>query len=348
MNSYERVLSVLNREEPDRVPTFEWLIDQVVITGMCGKNCSLEQFVDEMDIDGIVATADNKKEVIGENHFIDEWGIEKKSVYTDPLPMAIRSPISNKNDLRRLRIPNPHAPFRMNSLREIVKRYKGKKAIVFQVRDGFSTARDLLGFDKVLMGMLDDPIFIRELVEISTEYYLKLATWAIEEGADIIFSGDDLADNRGPLFNPRLYKEIFLPGFKRLVDGIKTAGAYYIKHTDGNVWELIPYFIEAGVDCLDPIEKPANMDMRKVKKEYGTYLVLKGNIDCRYTLTQGTAEDVRAEVRQCIAEASFGGGHIISSSNSIHSGVNPDNYAVMLESIREYGTYPINENFLKD
>ena len=157
-----------------------------------------------------------------------------------------------------------------------------------------------------------------------------------------------MADNRRPLFNPRLFKEIFLPDFKRLVDGVKASGAYYIKHTDGNVWELIPYFIEAGIDCLDPIEKPANMDMRKVKKEYGAYIVLKGNIDCRHTLTQGTVEDVRAEVRQCIAEASPGGGHIISSSNSIHSGVNPENYTVMLESIREYGKYPISDNFSKE
>lgn len=348
MNSYERVMTALNREEPDRVPTFEWLIDQAVIAGMCGSNCPLEDFVEKMDIDGIVVTAVNKHKIIGDKHFIDEWGIEKKSVHTDPLPMAIRGPLSNERDLKSYVIPNPHAPYRMDKLRETVKRYKGKKAIIFQVRDGFSTARDLLGFEKVLTGMLDSPALVRDLVEISTEYYLKLAAWAIDEGADIIFSGDDLADNRGPLFNPRLFEEIFFPGFKRLVGGVKDAGAYYIKHTDGNIWDLIPYFIDAGIDCLDPIEKPASMDMRKVKKEYGKYLAVKGNIDCRYTLTQGTADDVKAEVRRCIAEASPGGGHIISSSNSIHSGVNTQNYTAMLDAIREYGKYPINENLAND
>lgn len=348
MNSYQRVMTALNREEPDRVPTFEWLIDQVVIAGLCGNDCSLDDFVEKTDIDGIVITAVNKQELIGDNHFIDEWGIERKSVYTDPLPIAIQGPISNEMDLRTYTIPDPHAPYRMDKLRETVKRYKGKKAIIFQVRDGFSTARDLLGFENLLMKLLDIPVLIRDLVEISTDYYLKLATWAVKEGADIIFSGDDLADNRGPLFNPLLFEEIFLPGFKRLVGGVKDVGAYYIKHTDGNIWDLIPYFIDAGIDCLDPIEEPAGMDMRKVKKEYGKYLAIKGNIDCRHTLTRGTADDVRAEVRKCIVRASPGGGHIISSSNSIHSGVNPQNYAVMLESIREYGTYPINENLAID
>jgi uroporphyrinogen decarboxylase len=53
-------------------------------------------------------------------------------------------------------------------------------------------------------------------------------------------------------------------------------------------------------------------------------------------------EDVVREVKECILQVSPGGGHIISSSNTIHSGVLSENYRVMLETIKEYGVYPID------
>lgn len=345
MNSLKRVITTLKRQEPDRVPTFEWIIDPIVINAICGSNCSLEDFIEKMGIDGIVVSQVTRKIEIGNKHFIDEWGIERKAVHTDPYPIAINRPIKSKHDLKNFIPPNPLASYRMDHLRKVVKRFKGKKAIIFKIRDVFSCPRDLLGFENVLMNLIDDPSFVRDLVEISVDYNSRLALWAIREGADIIFSGDDMADNRGPLFNPRLFEEIFLLEFSRLVKSVRDAGVFYIKHTDGNMWSLIDYFIEANVDCLDPIEAPAGMDIGKVKKRYGGRIAIKGNIDCRKTLTSGTLQDVENEVKRCIAIASPGGGHIISSSNSIHSGVKPENYMAMLKAIKKYGTYPINLDY---
>ncbi len=342
MNSLERVKAALERKVPDRVPTFEWIIDETIIEGICGKGCSLEDFIDKMDIDGIAVSPHDKKTIVGNRHFIDEWGIERKSIYTDPLPLAVRGPIGSKRDLKSYKPPDPLAPYRMDNLRNAVKRFKGKRAIIFQIRDVFSYPRDLLGFENLLMSLIDDPSFVGDLVDMSVEYNVKLAVRAIEEGADAVFSGDDIADNRGPLFNPKLYEAIFLPGFKRIVEKVKENGGYYIKHTDGNVLSLVEYFIQAGIDCLDPIERPAGMDIGEVKKRYGDRLALKGNIDCRHTLTTGSIEEVTEEVKYCIRKASPGGGHILSSSNSIHSGVNPKNYEAMIRALKKYGTYPID------
>ena len=66
-----------------------------------------------------------------------------------------------------------------------------------------------------------------------------------------------------------------------------------------------------------------------------------GNIDCGYILSQASVAEVRAAVKECISKAAPGGGHILSSSNSIHSSVKPENYRVMLEACHEFGTYPI-------
>jgi len=68
-----------------------------------------------------------------------------------------------------------------------------------------------------------------------------------------------------------------------------------------------------------------------------------GNIDCSRLLSEARVEEVEATVRECILQAAPGGGHIISSSNSIHSSVKPENYRAMLAATRRYGQYPIRE-----
>ena len=83
------------------------------------------------------------------------------------------------------------------------------------------------------------------------------------------------------------------------------------------------------------------MDIGEVKKVYGDRVAIHGNIDCAHLLTFGKPEDVRNAVKDCIHKASPGGGHILSSSNSIHAGVPPENFIAMVEAAREYGEYPI-------
>ncbi len=56
----------------------------------------------------------------------------------------------------------------------------------------------------------------------------------------------------------------------------------------------------------------------------------------------GGSEDARfTEVKEAIKKAGYGGGYICMSSNSIHSGVKPENYAAMIKAIREFGKYPL-------
>jgi uroporphyrinogen decarboxylase len=64
-----------------------------------------------------------------------------------------------------------------------------------------------------------------------------------------------------------------------------------------------------------------------------------GNIDCRHLLAEGTTEEVEAAVAQAIEVASPGGGYVLSSSNSIHPAVRPENLIAMVKAARKYGVY---------
>ena len=118
-------------------------------------------------------------------------------------------------------------------------------------------------------------------------------------------------------------------------------GAYVIKHSDGNLWPILDMIVETGIDGINPIEPAAGMDIGEVKARYGDRVAVIGNIDCGALLSWGTQDEVREAVRRCIAVAAPGGGHILSSSDSIHSSVKPENYLTMVEAGKEYGVYPL-------
>ena len=105
---------------------------------------------------------------------------------------------------------------------------------------------------------------------------------------------------------------------------------------------IIDMIIDTGIHALHPIDPNARMDLGEVKKKYGHRVCLVGNVDCAYTLTWGTLEEVRDDVKRCVKQAARGGGYICMSSNSIHSAVKPENYVEMVKAIRNYGKYPIS------
>jgi uroporphyrinogen decarboxylase len=97
--------------------------------------------------------------------------------------------------------------------------------------------------------------------------------------------------------------------------------------------------IDSGIDCLDPIDPVAGMDLGEVKAKYGQRVALKGNVDCAQLMTFGTPDEVVEATKEALCKGMPGGGFILSSSNSIHSAVKPENYVAMLQTLREYGCY---------
>jgi len=100
--------------------------------------------------------------------------------------------------------------------------------------------------------------------------------------------------------------------------------------------------VDSGIDCLDTTIDPiAGMDLGEVKARYGRRIALKGNVDCSHLMTLGSPEEVSAATKEALRAGAPGGGYILSSSNSIHSTVKPENYAALMRTLKEHGRYPI-------
>jgi uroporphyrinogen decarboxylase len=163
----------------------------------------------------------------------------------------------------------------------------------------------------------------------------------VQAGLDVVVFGDDYADKNSPLMSPKHFKEFVFPGLKRAVDNAHRAGAYVVKHTDGNIMPILDMIIESGIDAINPLEPAAGMDIARIKHEYGDRVAIIGNIDCGELLCQASTDEVRRVTRATIEVAAPGGGFCLSSSNSIHSSVKPENYFAMVETLRQYGHYSL-------
>ncbi len=337
MNGKERISAVLNGKMPDQIPTFEWFIDMSVGYSLTGSEDPVE-IVEALDIDGINIRCDYEQKKIGKDLYLDEWGSERQ--LTGDMIAAHRShPITDLNRHKDYTFPDPNSPGRFNTLQKAINRFGNKRAVILNLRDGFSDMRDLLGYENALLGMLMDPEAYKELLDRVVEYNLALAERAVNEfGIEIVATTDDIANAGGLLIDAESYFDILGEGFRKVIKGYKDLGLKVIKHCDGDCTPVIDFWIECGIDCLDPIDPGAGLDMAEMKEKYGDKIVLKGNVDCTGNLCNGTPEQVEAEVKGCLEKGAVNGGLILSSSNTIHRGVKPENYKAMLNALKKYGT----------
>lgn len=346
MNSQERVLAVLNGEIPDRVPLLEVVVENKIIKDMFpGK--SIIDFYEEIDLDGMVIFEDIPWEKINSRIKKDHFGVLRdfRDVDGDSWPLPVEPLINNNQTvdfLYNYQLPDPHDPARLSTLKKAVKRFKGKKAIIFGMHSSLLYPSFIRGFDNLLIDYIIDPDFAKRLTDKIVDYFVELEALALEIGADAVVECEDYCSKKGPFFSEKHFKEFVLPGLKRTINIAKNYNAPFMKHTDGNVWSLLDILIDAGINAYNPIEPAAGMDIGNVKEIYGKKITLWGNVDSSTLMVNGGPEEVEQSVKNCIKIASPGGRYIMCSSSGIHSHVLPKNFIAMIESTRKFGKYPIN------
>lgn len=346
MTGLDRFMAALNREEPDMVPIWELIINEPTLSTLHGDIGYLE-FAEREGLDG-VTIFENQVLTPGEGGaLVDEWGI-KWLTGEAGVGYPSGGPISSPEDLQSYEPPCPNAPHRFENLKAAVDKFKGEKAIVFLTHEAFEFSHYLRGLDDLLIDYFERPEFVHDLARLVIDYKIEVAETAIDLGADVIVSGDDYAHRLAPIMSVAHWEEYSLPYLDELVKAVHRKGVPHIKHTDGNIWSILGQMVDVGIDAIDPLEPIAGMDIGEVKDRYGDRVAVIGNVDCTEVLTHAPIEEVVDAVKETIAKASVGGGHILASSNSIHPGVKPENYRAMVEAARKYGVYPLDSDMVEE
>lgn len=331
----ECLISAVSNRKPDRIPTFEWFIDDSVGLALTGSDDPLT-VVEALDIDGINIRADYTRSYADALTFTDEWGARRK-LTGDCIAAVMDSPIPDITAHASYHFPDPHAPHRFAQLEKAVERFGDRRAVVLNLRDGWSDMRDLLGYEEAMIQFMMEPQLFADLLNRVVDYNLELAAIARERyELEIVATTDDIAFASGLLLPLPQYLEIIGPAFKRVMQGYKQLGYLIVKHCDGNINDLMDFWIECGIDCIDPIDPDGGMTLAQARARYGSRIAIKGNVNCKGALCSGTPEEVAAEVKECIDVAGKSG-YVLSSSNTVHRGVKPANYQAMLNALRMFG-----------
>lgn len=175
--------------------------------------------------------------------------------------------------------------------------------------------------------------------EIAIENYRKIFNEVGNKVDVVVTTGTDFGTQNGLFISKELYREVFKPFHIRLNKWIHENTDWKIfNHTCGSIFDLIPDFIEAGFDILNPVQiSAAKMDPKTLKKEFGKYLTFwGGGIDTQKTLPFKTPKEVKAEVRQLIDIFNRDGGFVFNAIHNIQSNIPIENIVAMIEVLNEF------------
>lgn len=151
-------------------------------------------------------------------------------------------------------------------------------------------------------------------------------------------TGTDFGTQRGPFISIKSYCDLFQPFHQRVNELIHRRSNWKtFIHSCGSVYQLIPHFIKAGFDILNPVQcSAAEMDARRLKGEFGQDLVFwGGGVDTQKTIAFGTPGEVYREVRERIDIFNRGGGFVFDSVHNIQGNTPVENLEAMFKAIRD-------------
>lgn len=361
MTPKERVLTTLNHEEPDRIPIDSWMAPEVVdaMAKILNVDLSSDRFALAKALGhdmlySMVGICDGFNSIykeerkIGTNLYQDPWGIKwrRKDYGGGSYCEFAEHPLANIKAYDTYKWPEPIEAEKdgLKVYEELIESCGRQYAILGAVPcTVLETAWYLRGFDRFLADLCNNRDFADELLEKAMQYHLAVSRKLVEMGVDIIWWGDDLSVENGPLVHPETYRELIKPKHAHMVEEVKKINrdVKIAFHCDGNVQWALDDFVEIGIDVLNPLQPDAN-DSAAIKKRYGDRLAFWGNVDTRQVMSQGTCTDVVKEVEGVVKTLGPGGGLILATNHTIQSTPKAvDNTIAFYWAADRFRDYPI-------
>jgi uroporphyrinogen decarboxylase len=205
--------------------------------------------------------------------------------------------------------------------------------IMMTVNSLFWKARDWVGFEDLCRMLYDDPRLVHDMMEHVTEFIMEVLERALRDvGLDAVMLNEDMSYKTASMISPAMFREFMLPRYKRLVAFFKRHNvSVVLVDSDGCVAQLIPLWLEAGIDATFPIEAAAANDVIAYRQKYGKRLGFFGCIDKREIRSrERTFIEVMRKVPWLIEQ----GGYLPSIDHAVPPDVPLRSYLYMCELIK--------------
>ncbi|NCO37022.1 MAG: hypothetical protein AUJ92_08635 [Armatimonadetes bacterium CG2_30_59_28] len=353
MTSRERIRATLRRQEPDRVPRVEqsfwpetlarWRREGMAEDVSPGELFDLDPFINV----GLDHSLRLPEETVDETV---DWVLERdadgvvykrwKSKYGPP--SEVDTLIKTRSDWERYRERLQPDPARVSDgVRQAITdaAAAGQFCTISPGEPVWWTLRTL-GTENALLTLATDPDFFANMLAHQAVLNIALTRQLLEEGfrPDGILFSSDLCYRNGMLFSPASYRRYMVEYHREIASLCHENDMFLILHCDGDVREFIPLLIEAGFDCIEPLEARAGNDVRELKPLYGGRISFFGNISMD-VLATGDRHLIKHEVTSKVAAAKVDGGYIHQSDHSVPPTVSFDSYCFWMDLAREVGQY---------
>jgi len=259
----------------------------------------------------------------------DWWGVgfdrDEEGYFARVNPLA-----ENKN-LDAYPWPDPYAPRLLDKAQRGIREDAGQHFIAPNFGFAlFERAWSLRGLDTFMLDLALDPEFAAALLDRITEIQLALIHRFIDLGVDGGYFGDDYGAQQNMLFSPKMWRKFIKPRLARMFAPFREAGLPVMMHSDGQIRAIIPDLIEIGLTALNPVQ-PEVLDHPWLRETFGDRLAYYGGISTQTVLPNGSPEDVRRAVRDCVEQlAPRGTGLLIAPSHRMMTDIPMENIEALL------------------
>ncbi len=283
-----------------------------------------------------------KREVLEErgDHqvIVDESGV-KCLVNTDgssSIPKYLSFPIQDWKSWEDFRKRlDPDTDRYAENWSELIEPWKARDyPLGVSVGSLFGWIRNWMGFEGVSMMMHDDPALVEEVMEHITTMVLSTIDKAVKE-VDFDFGSmwEDMCFNHGPIISPDDFERLMVPRYERISKRLGKQGVDVIfVDCDGDINQLVPLWLQAGINCMFPIEVAAGSDPIELRDKYGDQVLLLGGVD-KIALIRGkeAIDHELSRIEALVAE----GGYIPHVDHRVPPDVTFENYLYYLNAKRD-------------
>jgi len=361
MNAKERVMTSISHCEPDRVPWDYWAASEVTERllkhfGFKDKEQLLRYFdVDLRYVPG-PSYVGQEFQTYDDGTIADLWGVRRRTMtvkqgsYRWTYKHVVASPLEPMKTVEEIENyahwPSPDW-WDYSKIKSDCEQYADFAVVNAGDRldrtAQFKPMMYLRGMEQAYVDLIANPKIAEAIIAHIREYFLEYNRRVFEAAngkIDIFMMGDDFGTQNGLMVDIRTWRRFFRDGFRAYIDLAHRYGMKVMHHTCGCVIDLVPEFIDAGLDILQSLQpRAAGMDLEKLKREYGKYIAFHGSIDIQETLPYGTIENIREMVKQRMEVGKPGGGFIISTAHNIQPDTPTENILALFEAYKEFGRY---------
>ncbi len=210
------------------------------------------------------------------------------------------------------------------------------EALTLGIPGGFDEPRQLMGEEELCCAYYEQPELIHDMLDTIGAMLVEVCDRVCDRvPVDILRVHEDMAGKSGPLAGPRQIDEFIKPYYRRVWDRLQERGTrLFDQDSDGDMNNVIQSFIDAGVNCMHPIEPAANMDMVKIRETYGTQLAFYGGID-KHVLRR-SKQEIEQKIAYKVPPMLESGGCVLALDHRIPNGTPLENYRFYIKTMWEY------------